>query len=561
MSLTTDLINYLNIFKLLLIPVYGIILVLIYQNNDKNIDSKLKGLKKYLGEQYSKLKTILIFSILISFLIYFYLPASSNGSNIENLFKIASSGISILGAFIVAFSVATINSTSHNYSTRLLDLFMDKSFFKAYLFLIILSLGVSSIIGAFIPPTNLLSSFLVVLSLTLLVSNFIALFIYIDEIIRFMKPEHIGKIVLDEIKFEDIGQYLLKYRLGLHGTDENHFSKYPLQYLDIVFRKTIDGDDKHVLKYLFEETNKKYEDFEGILYNEYLKTSDLENYVKLHAYFIDFYYEILKNPKIKTNDEYTEYLINNLQLLIKKISNRKISWDCEKENFLSVFFNEISFKLYSFEKYVSDEYQKFRLLYVFRELVNILTVAINSSKFGNNLILPFMGLNLIGHMVTTAKFGKYFSDALKLITYCEYVLVKNNTNQLDDISNIVDYLGMLKSIEGNYVGNTTSMFILPLAVNYFLIDFLFSEKEDFSHNLKYLIELYELDNTWVIYQMNRIKKNKFASLVIGPDITITKLNNDQHKKFLKLYDEFQKKTRNIALNKDKEVEILSINFD
>jgi len=547
LSLINSSVNYMDIFKVYSLFLIAMFLIVKYWRNKENIDPKIKPYIKYVKEQCPKLKKILGLSSLISFLIYFYLPVSVDVSNnnIENLFKTASSGISILGAFVVAFSVATINSTSNNYSTRLLDLFMDKSFFKAYLFLIILSLGFSSIIGAFIPSTNLLSSFVVFFGLMVLVSNFIALFFYIDEIMKFMKPENTVENVLDEINIEDIKEYLSKINLGLLRRDNNHFSKYPLQYLEIVFQKTVDSKDIQVFRYLLEETNKKFQDFGNKVYCK--ETDNLENYVKLISFIITFYNSLLNNPKIKNDSDYVRYLIYYLTDFIIYLSKKEINWAIDNNEIFLVLLYELDVKLDEFKRQLFEETHKFDFLYIYRGLLTLVLNALNSIKTldSDAQSAIYSMIEIIGNKIIKLDVGlNYFEFVLQTITYFEYMLIKNNA-KLSEYTNLVDYSSLFHVVKQKYLVNNFEEEdgVIEKAVIYFLIDYLFSEKEDFSENLEFLIKLYDVAEESVLYKLRRIKENSAFYLVVGPEITINKLNNKEHKKFSKLYAEFQRRIR------------------
>ncbi|AVB76293.1 DUF2254 family protein [Methanococcus maripaludis] len=556
----------MDMFKVYSLFLIAMFLIVKYWRNKENIDPKIKPYIKYIKEQCPKLKKILGLSSLISFLIYFYLPVSADisSNNIENLFKTASSGISILGAFIVAFSVATINSTSNNYSTRILDLFMNKSFFKAYLFLIILSLGFSSIIGAFLPSTNLLSSFIVFFGLMVLVSNFIALFFYIDEIIKFMKPENTVKNVLDEIKFEDTKEYLSKIKLGFFGKNENHFSKYPLQYLDLLFRKTADSRDKEVFKYLLEETHKKFEDFESKLYVEYSKTNDLQTYVKLPCYFATFYYGLLKNPNINHNEDYTRDIIKNMHLISDIVKKRDINWSINDGIDVRQFLDKYRTIVYLSKKQIFEEFQRRRLLFIYREMILIAVNALKSPKFLETTFGSALSVEIeeILKGIIDSDLGKdYFLNVLFVLSQCNYDLFINKIHDTDDFFNFSSYLlfKKIKELYGSDGFDFNDHLVVENSVIYFLMEYLFSEKDNFSENLNYLLELYKLgDNdvtnphNGVNFELDQIRKNKFLN--IAGTHKKTQLTSEQYDKFLKLYDEFQKKTYEMRVNKKKEDE-------
>lgn len=574
LSLINSSVNYMDIFKVYSFFLIAMFLIVKYWRNKENIDPKMKPYIKYIKEQCPKLKKILSLSFLISFLIYFYLPVSADVSNnnIENLFKIASSGISILGAFIVAFSVATINSTSNNYSTRILDVFMNKSFFKAYLFLIISSLGFSSIVGAFIPLNSLLSSFLIFFGLILLVSNFIALFFYINEIIKFMKPENIIKNVLDEIKIDNIREYFLKYGLRVFDGDNNHFSKDPLQYLDLVIRKIVDSKDKQVIKYLLEETNKKFLDFENGFYNEYLQSNLIDNYAKLPFYIFDFYYLLLKNPEIKSNGEYTLFLIDNLKNITNEISKREINWNAETA---IIFTSNFVLKIELFKNEFFEDYEKFRLIHVFQNLLDIIINMIKSNNLTKTKfeLLINAVIKRIGYDFIEMPLEDYYSvGVLRVLVHYEHKLIENNAKKLANFSHLVDYDSIIK-----YVDKKSPKFslygigLIESAVNYFLIDYVFSETEDYSKNIDGLIRLCFLKcnglndyEDYVTYHLTDIKQNEIMNISLNN--TPTKLTSTQYAKFLKLYNEFENNIQTLKLTQTKkenvkEADVITINFD
>jgi len=547
-----------------------IVIIVLYWRNKKNSDLKFNICIKYIKEQYPKLEKILLFSFMISILIYLYLPISPDTSknNIETLFEVSSKGISILGAFIVAFSVATINSTSNNYSTRLLDLFMNKSFFKAYLFLIILSLGIGSIVGAFIPPNNVLDYFLVIGGLTLLVSNFIALFVYIDEIIKFMKPEYIGKNVLDEIKFEDTKNYISKITLGRFGKDENHFSKYPLQYLDVVFRKTVDSEDRQVFKYLLEETHKKFQNFENTLYTEYLKVNDLQTYIKIPVYFGIFYKDIILTSVIEQKEEYWHDTIKNINLILNNTLKREIDWCIGEGRHIRDFLNDYTYILDNINDKSYSDIQKLTLLQMYEKLIFIGISALNSpyfrdTKFGQHISLE---LSLIMNSVIEMKMGDIcFVSWLHTISYLEYNLMNVKILELDPSFSILNHYSIYNIIKTKCETDfDVDWGVIRESVTYFLIDYLFTEK-DFSENLGYLLKLYDFEvntlkysNSWLLFELDQIRNTKFLNIEINSKKV--RLTPEQYDKFSKLYNEFQKKTQNGVLDKgNEEADVFSIN--